>query len=115
MYEKYKNRDLTIIGVPSNDFGNQEFTKNEKVKEFCSVNYNIEFILTEITKIKGPEGHNFFKWVRKQQGYLAFPKWNFYKYIIDKNGNLRNWFASTTRPTSKKFISSLEKVILSSG
>ncbi len=109
---KYKKDGLVIIGIPSNDFGNQELSSNQKVKDFCDVNFDVSFLLTEITNIKGKEGHPFFKWARKEAGILAFPKWNFYKYLINKEGLLIKWFASTTRPISNKIITEIDKIIL---
>ena len=110
LFEKYKKNELIVIGIPSNDFGNQEFKKNEEVKEFCETKFNISFILTKISKIKGKDGHPFFHWIRDEFGFLSFPKWNFYKYIFNKNGNLSAWFTSFTKPKDKKFLTELKKV-----
>ncbi len=111
VYQKFKKQGLVVIAIPSNDFGGQEFKDNKKVKEFCEVNYNISFPITTITKVKGKNRHPFFKWVEKEAGYLSLPKWNFYKYLINKNGKLVAWFTSVTKPTSKKFLIELKKII----
>ena len=66
VYDKYKDKGLIIIGIPSNDFGNQEFSSNKEVKNFCEVQFNITFALAEITKIKGNDGHPFFKWIKRK-------------------------------------------------
>ena len=112
LHQKYKKDGLIIIGIPSNDFGNQELSSNQKVKEFCNVNFDVSFMLTEITNIKGEKGHPFFKWVKKEAGFLAFPKWNFYKYLINKEGFLVKWYSSTTKPYSDKIITDIDKIIL---
>ncbi len=112
LYKIYKEKGLSIIAVPSNDFGNQELSSNTKVKEFCTLNFNSTFLLTEITKIKGKNGHPFFKWVKEEAGFLAFPKWNFYKFLINKNGGLDSWYASVTKPNSDKIIKAIEKIVL---
>ena len=112
LHQKYKKDGLIIIGIPSNDFGNQELSSNQKVKEFCTINFDISFMLTEITNIKGEKGHPFFKWVKKEAGFLAFPKWNFYKYLINKEGLLVKWYTSTTRPSSTKITTEIDKIIL---
>ena len=112
LYQNYKKDGLIIIGIPSNDFGNQELSSNQKVKEFCTINFDISFLLAEITNIKGKNGHPFFKWIRKEAGFLAFPKWNFYKYLINKEGHLIKWYASTTRPNSNKITNEIDKIIL---
>ena len=111
LFEKFNKSNLIIIGVPSNDFGNQEFKKNKEVKEFCETKFNVSFILTQISKIKGNKGHPFFQWIKGEFGFLAFPKWNFYKYLFNKNGELSAWFSSFTKPNSEKFLMELEKVL----
>ena len=111
LHQKYKKDGLIVIGIPSNDFGNQELSSNKKVKESCNINFNISFSLTEITNIKGEGGHPFFKWIKKEAGFLAFPKWNFYKYLIDKNGQLVSWYASTTNPNSKKINKKIKEIV----
>ena len=111
LYKKYKKNELVIIAIPSNDFGGQEFKDNNKVKEFCKVNFNISFPITTITKIKGKNRHPFFKWVEKEAGFLSLPKWNFYKYLINKDGKLSAWFSSVTKPSSDKFLKELRKIM----
>ena len=111
LHQKYKKDGLIIIGIPSNDFGNQELSSNQEVKEFCTINFDVSFLLTGITNIKGKKGHPFFKWIKKEAGFLAFPKWNFYKYLMNKEGLLVKWFASTTRPNSNKITTEIDKMI----
>ena len=112
IFKNYEDKNLTIIAVPSNDFGSQELSSNKKVKEFCTTNFNTSFLLTEITNIKGEKGHPFFKWVKKEAGFLAFPKWNFYKYLINREGKLVSWYGSVTKPTAPKIIKDIEKIVL---
>ena len=112
LFKNYADKDLTVIAIPSNDFGNQELSSNKEVKDFCTTNFNVSFLLTEITNIKGKNGHPFFNWVKKEAGFLAFPKWNFYKYSIDRDGKLVSWYASVTKPTSTKIVTNIEKMIL---
>ena len=111
LYDNYKENGLVVIGIPSNDFGSQELSSNTKVKEFCTTNFGISFLLTEITKIKGQNGHPFFKWIKKEAGFLAFPKWNFYKYLINNKGELVSWYTSTTNPKSEKIQKEVQKLI----
>ena len=111
LYQKFKKKELVVIAIPSNDFGGQEFKDNKKVKEFCEVNFNISFPITTITKVKGKNRHPFFKWVEKEAGYLSLPKWNFYKYLISKDGKLSSWFSSVTKPSSEKFLNELKKIM----
>ena len=111
LYQKFNKKGLVIIAIPSNDFGGQEFKDNKKVKEFCEVNFNISFPITTITKVKGKNRHPFFNWVEKEAGYLSLPKWNFYKYLINKEGKLSSWFSSVTKPSSDKFLKELRSIM----
>ena len=113
LHDEYKDQGLVLIGVPSNDFGSQEYKSNEKVNDFCKTNFNITFLLTEITRIKGKDGHPFFKWASNQSGLLSFPKWNFYKYLINKEGEVHSWYSSVTKPKSKKITNAIDFLISS--
>ena len=110
IWEKYKNKGVVILGVPSNDFGQQEPENNEDIKKFCETNFGISFPMTEKVSVKGSNAHPFYNWAKKNYGNSAVPKWNFHKIIINKNGKIENTFSSFTKPTSKKFISALEKM-----
>ena len=109
LYEKYKSLGLIIIGVPSNDFGNQEFGELQQVKDFTHKEFHVTFPLTEVSKTKGEGAHPFYLWANKEAGFFASPKWNFHKYLIDKNGNFITWFSSATDPQSKEVIEAIEK------
>ena len=109
LYEKYKSRGLVIIGVPSNDFGNQEFSELQQVKDFVEKEFHITFLLTKIAKVKGQNAHPFYVWVNEKAGFFASPKWNFHKYLIDKNGNFVAWFSSASDPQSKEIIRAIEQ------
>ena len=110
LWEKYRDRGLVVLGVPSNSF-NQEKTKNNEVKEFCEVNFNINFPLTEITDVKGDNSHEIYKWAKENYGKSAVPKWNFYKILINKEGKIEDTYASLTNPMSKKIIKKVESLL----
>ena len=110
LWEKYRDRGLVVLGVPSNSF-NQEKTKNNEVKEFCEVNFNINFPLTEITDVKGDNAHEIYKWAKENYGKSAVPKWNFYKILINKEGKIEDTYASLTNPMSKKIIKKIESLL----
>ena len=101
-----------VLGVPSNSF-NQEKKNDADVKEFCEVNFNINFPLTTITEVKGENAHELFKWAKDNYGKAAIPKWNFHKIIIGKDGKVAETFTSITNPSSKKFINFIENQIKS--
>ena len=110
LWEKYRDRGLIVLGVPSNSF-NQEKSDNSAVKEFCEVNFNINFPLTEITDVKGDNAHEIYKWAKANYGKSAVPKWNFYKILINKDGKIEDTYASLTSPTSKKITKKIESLL----
>ena len=110
LWDNYKSKGLVVLGVPSNSF-NQEKKNNDQVKEFCEVNFNINFPLTTITEVKGDNAHDLFKWAKKNHGKSAIPKWNFHKILINKEGKVEDTFASFTKPMSKKIVSKIENIL----
>jgi glutathione peroxidase len=110
LWSTYKNKDLVVIGVPTNNF-RQEPGSNEEIKDFCETNFGINFPLTEKINVIGNNSHPFYKWARKDFGIGAIPKWNFHKIIIDKNGKVAETFSSITKPSSKKFLKAIDKLI----
>jgi len=111
IWEKYQSKGIIILGIPSNDFGQQEPGSNEDIKNFCEAKFGISFPMTEKVSVKGSDAHPFYIWARENHGKSAIPKWNFHKIIIDKNGKISETFSSITNPSSKKFIKILEKLI----
>ena len=110
LWDTYKQKGLIVLGVPSNSF-NQEKKKNSEVKEFCEVNFNINFPLTSITEVKGENAHDLFKWAKDNYGKSAIPKWNFHKILINKKGEVDDTFASFTKPLSKKIVNKIESLL----
>ena len=110
LWNLYKDNGLIVLGVPSNSF-NQEKKNDKDVKEFCEVNFNINFPLTTITDVKGKNAHELFKWAKENYGKSAVPKWNFHKILINKEGKIENTFASITKPMSKKIIKAIENIL----
>ena len=110
IWEKYQDKGLVVIGVPSSSF-NQEFQTNEEVKNFCEAKFGISFPMTQKEEVRGSNAHPFFKWAKETYGSKSVPKWNFHKIVIDKNGKVFDTFASMTNPTSNKFIKVIEKAL----
>ena len=110
LWQKYKEEGLIVLGVPSNSF-NQEKNNEKDVKDFCEVNFNINFPMTKITEVKGDDAHEIFKWARKNHGKSAVPKWNFHKILINKKGEIEDTFASFTNPMSNKITSKIESLL----
>ena len=110
LWDRFKKKDFVVIGIPSNSF-NQEKKNNNEVKNFCEVNFSINFPLTVITQVKGENAHEIFKWAKDNYGKSAVPKWNFYKILINKEGKIEETFSSFTKPTSKKIIDKIETLL----
>ena len=110
IWEKYQMKGLVIIGVPSNDFGQQEPGNNDEIKNFCEAKFGISFPMTEKVSVKGDSAHPFYIWAKNNHGKTAVPKWNFHKIIIGKDGKIAETFSSMTNPSSKKFIEIIEKL-----
>ena len=111
LYEKYKDKDFYVIGVPSNQFGGQEPGSNAEIKNFCETNFNITFPLTDKVDVKGDNAHEIYKWAKKNYGNSAVPKWNFHKILINKDGKIHETFGSFTDPLSKKIITIIENIL----
>jgi len=111
VWEKYQVKGVIMLGVPSNDFGNQEPGSNKEIKNFCEAKFGITFPMTEKVSVKGENAHPFYLWAKKNHGKSAIPKWNFHKIIIGKNGKVVDTFTSITNPSSKKFITALEEAL----
>ena len=111
IWDDYKDKGLTVIGVPSNQFGGQEPGSNEDIKEFCKVNFNVTFPMTDKIDVKGDNAHPLYKWAFDNYGKSAVPKWNFHKILIDKNGKIFDTYSSLTKPTSKKITKDIKKIL----
>jgi len=111
LYEKYKDKDFYVIGVPSNQFGGQEPGSNAEIKNFCETNFNITFPLTDKVDVKGDNAHEIYKWAKKNYGNSAVPKWNFHKILINRDGKIHETFGSFTDPLSKKIITNIENIL----
>mgnify|MGYP001196381983 FL=1 len=111
IWDLYKDQGLLVLGVPSNQFGNQEPGSNEDIKKFCKVNFNVNFPMTDKLNVKGENAHEIYKWAIKNFGKSAEPKWNFHKILINKDGKIVDTYSSFTKPTSKKIVSEIEKIL----
>lgn len=111
LWTSYGPRGLVVVGVPCNDFGGQEPGTQEEIGQFCQRNYGVGFPMMSKVHAIGPQAHPFFKWVAAEKGFLARPRWNFYKYLIDKNGALATYFISATKPDSKRVTKAIEKTL----
>jgi glutathione peroxidase len=111
LYDKYKEKDFIILGVPSNQFGEQEPGSNNEIKIFCETNFNITFPLTNKVNVKGDNAHPIYKWAKKNYGNSTIPKWNFHKILINKEGRIEETFFSFTEPNSKKILKKIDQLL----
>ena len=93
LWERYRGRGLTVVGVPSNSF-KQELDSATKVKDFCEVNFAIDFPMTGLVEVIGPDAHPFYRWAAEQG---RAPAWNFHKLLLDRDGRIVAGFDSYTR------------------
>ena len=110
LWDKYKIKGLVVIGIPSNSF-NQEKNNNKDVKNFCEINFQIDFPLSEITDVKGENAHDLYKWAKLNYGKSAIPKWNFHKILINKEGKIEETYSSFTNPMSNKIVKKIEMLL----
>jgi len=111
LYEKYKDKGLVVLGVPSNQFGGQEPGSNNEIKDFCETNFNITFPITDKVDVKGVNAHKIYKWAKENYGSSTVPKWNFHKILINKEGKIQDTFNSFITPLSGKIIKQLDLIL----
>ena len=112
LYQKYKDKGLVVLGFPCNQFGNQESGTSEEIQEFCKVNYGVSFPMFEKIKVNGSSAHPLFKFLKSKLGGGIFGskiKWNFTKFLINKNGVPKKRFGPTTIP--KDLEKHIEKLL----
>ncbi|TVP73042.1 MAG: glutathione peroxidase [Rhodobacteraceae bacterium] len=98
IYERYGPDGLVVLAVPSDDF-RQELSSNEEVEQFCRVQTGLTFPITQITAVRGPQAHPFYRWLAETHGHV--PNWNFNKALLGPDGALLGFWGSGTRPTAR--------------
>ena len=101
---KFSSDELSVIAVPSNDFGGQEPGNKEEIKDFCEGIYGVTFPIMSKQKVLGKDKHSFYNWIESNYGSKKLPRWNFHKYLINRDGELLHSISSRTAPSSSKFI-----------
>lgn len=109
LYEKYKDKGLVLVGVPANNFGAQEPGTNEEIKTFCSRTYNVTFPMMSKVSVKGEDMTPLYGYLTSQTG--GDVKWNFTKFLVDKNGKVIQRFESKVTPESPELVSAVEKAL----
>jgi glutathione peroxidase len=111
LWRKYRDRGLVVVGVPSNDFGEQEPGTAKEIKQFCEGNYAVDFPLTDKQDVIGAAAHPFFRWIAEELGEAGAPRWNFHKYLIAPDGSIAGAWPSQVRPTDKEITAEVEGLL----
>lgn len=100
LYQKYKDKNLVVLGFPCNQFANQEPGDAESIKQECMINYGVSFPMFSKIDVNGPTAHEIYKYLKQKQGGLFGDgiKWNFTKFLINKDGIPVKRFAPYTKP-----------------
>jgi len=111
LYETYGPKGLVVLGVPSNDFGAQEPKSEADIARFCETNYGVTFPMTDKQKVVGMDAHGLYRWISGEAGEAAAPKWNFHKYLIDKNGKLAGAWPSRVGPLAPEITGAVQMAL----
>lgn len=110
LWDRYRDAGFVLIGVPSDDFGGQELATEARVKDFCAVNFAIDFPMTEIVHVRGDDAHPFYPWAIAQLAD-ARPRWNFHKILISADGSVAGAFGSNVKPRDPRITTLIETLL----
>jgi len=114
LYSQYKDQGFEVLAFPSDQFAGQEPLNGEAIGDFCQKNYGVSFPIMEKSKVKGSEANAVYKFLGSKSANgktSSKPMWNFHKYVVDKNGFVQDYFFTTTKPTSKKVVNLIERLL----
>lgn len=109
LYEKYRERGLVVAGFPSNDFANQDPGSEKEIRDFCRLTYSVKFPLFEKVRVRGQDRDEFYQHLVAVTG--DEPRWNFHKYLIDRDGNVVASFPSQVTPGDGQLINAIEELL----
>ena len=109
IWENYRQSGLVIVGIPSNDFGEQEPDDEEVISEFCATNYKVTFPMTTKQHVMGRGAHPLFVDLGEEIGEDALPRWNFWKYLFSRQGQLLEFWPSAIEPDDPEITHQIEK------
>ena len=107
LWNTYQDKGLVILGFPCNQFANQNPGSDDQTQEFCSLNYGVTFPIMKKINVNGNDADPLYKWLKSKKGGILWSaiKWNFTKFLINKNGEVVHRFAPTASPSSlEKYI-----------
>lgn len=113
LYKEYKDEGLVVLGFPANNFGGQEPGTDEEIKQFCKTNYDVTFPMFSKISVKGEDQHPLFNYLTSASNpdFTGEIKWNFEKFLVDKEGILTRRFRSDTEPKSNEILKAIETAL----
>lgn len=111
LWERYRDRGLVVLGVPSNDFLGQEPGTAAEIKTFCEVNFGIDFPMTEKQRVIGRQAHPLYRWIEAELGRKGRPRWNFHKFLITPEGAVVGGWGARTRPLAEEVVGAVEQAL----
>ena len=111
LWQRYRERGLVVLGVPSNDFGQQEPGSAAEIRAFCETNYQVDFPLTEKNRVVGAAAHPFYRWVAGALGEAGAPRWNVHKDLIGPDGHLAGAWPAQVRPGDPAITAEIEDAL----
>ncbi len=111
LWRRYRGQGLVVLGVPSNDFGEQEPGNAAEIRQFCEANYQVDFPLAEKNRVVGAAAHPFYRWVAATLGEAGVPRWNFHKYLIGPDGRLAGAWPAQVRPGDAAITKEIERAL----
>lgn len=108
LHDRYGAQGLLVLAVPSNDF-NQELADAQAVKEFCAIRFDLTLPMTDITPVRGPQAHAFYKWLAQSHGFV--PRWNFNKVLIGPQGEVLGTWGASVNPGSAAITGLIEPLL----
>lgn len=114
LYKEYKEKGLEILAFPSNDFANQEPLDGEAIQQFCVLNYQASYTIFDKIHVKGNKAHELYQFLSdktKNGKVSSSPKWNFHKYLVNKKGEVVDYYYSTTNPEAKRVKKAIDRLL----
>lgn len=111
LWRARRDQGLVILGVPANDFGAQEPGTEKEIKTFCETRFSVDFPLAAKEHVIGAEAHPLYKWLADELGEGAAPKWNFHKYLFNRDGTLAGTFGSRTEPDDTDLAAAIDAAL----
>jgi glutathione peroxidase len=111
LWNEKSESGLVVLGVPANDFGAQEPGTEDEIKTFCETRFNVDFPMTAKVHVIGPDAHPLYKWIAGELGEGAAPKWNFHKYLFNRDGTIAGTFGSRLEPAAAEITSAIDQAL----